>query len=43
MIDLNSTMAAPKATQSPLKVMDARMSPTLESGKNFVPFLDQSH
>lgn len=27
MIDLNSTMAPPKATQAPLRVMDARMSP----------------
>lgn len=27
MIDLNSTMVAPEATQSPLTVMDARMSP----------------
>lgn len=33
MIDLNSTMAAPKATQPPLRVMDARMSPiTFSSG-----------
>lgn len=27
MIDLNSTMAPPKATQAPLRVMDARMAP----------------
>lgn len=39
MIDLNSTMAAPKATQPPLRVMDARMSPITFSsgGENFVP------
>lgn len=39
MIDLNSTMAAPKATQPPLRVMDARMSPITFSsgGGNFVP------
>lgn len=39
MIDLNSTMVAPEATQLPLIVMDARMSPhhILESEKDFVP------
>lgn len=44
MIDLNSTMAAPQATQSSLIVMDAQMSPITFSrvGENFVPSLEES-
>lgn len=44
MIDLNSTMVAPEATQPPLIVMDARMSPItfLRVRKTFVLSLEES-